>query len=318
MLETAALYQVDAFTRERFAGNPAGVLSGAGGLSSGLMQLIAREMNCSETAFILPPDADDHDVHIRYFTPTTEVPICGHATIAAHYVRAIELGLLAPHRVRAKTGIGVLPVDVRHDGTDYRIAMTQGRVEFGERLKGEHLDQILCALGLRRSDLDERCPVEVVSTGHSKILVGLGDIRSLHTLRPDLGSLAEISNLIDCSGFFAFTLDSDDPAILTHGRMFAPAIGISEDPVTGNANGPLGAYLIRHHLASASGGLFRFRARQGVHMGRPGEVDVTVSVDAGGEPTQVQVEGSAVIAFRARFEPGLFPRKRSAGRWATG
>lgn len=94
------VYQVDAFTRERFKGNPAGVVTKAEGLTDAQMQAIARELNNSETAFIFPPDGPDHEVRIRYFTPTMEVPTCGHATISAHYVRAVEKS--CPHRACGK------------------------------------------------------------------------------------------------------------------------------------------------------------------------------------------------------------------------
>jgi len=90
MPQPRRLYQIDAFTNRPFSGNPAGVVANAEGLTEGQMQAIARELNNSETAFLLPPQGSDHDVQVRFFTPTTEVPICGHATISAHYVRALE------------------------------------------------------------------------------------------------------------------------------------------------------------------------------------------------------------------------------------
>jgi len=105
------VYQIDAFTKDLFKGNPAGVVSNADGLTESEMQAIARELNNAETAFILSPTASDHDVWIRFFTPTTEVPSCGHATIAAHYVRALEKDL-SSCTVRQRIGIGILPVDI--------------------------------------------------------------------------------------------------------------------------------------------------------------------------------------------------------------
>src|SRR5260370_21149929 len=122
-LATLNVFQVDAFTDRTFAGNPAGVVLGADGLTDRQMQAIARELNNSETAFVLEADADDHDVRIRFFTPTVEVPSCGHATIAAHYVRARRLGL--PRcRIWQKIKAGRLPVDVDLRNGDYFIVMT--------------------------------------------------------------------------------------------------------------------------------------------------------------------------------------------------
>ena len=105
------VYQVDSFTTKRFYGNPAGVVVNADGLSDGQMQSIARELNNSETAFILSPKDKKADVRVRFFTPTNEVPICGHATIAAHYVRALEFGLDKAN-VWQETGAGILEVEI--------------------------------------------------------------------------------------------------------------------------------------------------------------------------------------------------------------
>ena len=289
------IYQVDVFTLERFAGNPAGVVLDADGLGEAQMQAIARELNNSETAFVLAPDGSDHEVRVRYFTPSVEVPTCGHATVAAHFVRATVLGLPAC-RVMAKIGIGVLPVDIARDGLGYVITMTQGAVEVSPDLAETHQVRILAALGVGVADRDERMPMRISSTGHSKVMVGLKQEAVLHGLAPNLLELAAISGEIGCNGYYCFTYD-EGRAVPVHGRMFAPAIGIAEDPVTGNANGPLGGYLVGLGFGPASGE-FLFRARQGEAMGRPGEIDVRVEVE-GGKPNLVQVSGRAVMVFEA-------------------
>ncbi len=288
------LYQVDAFTHIQFQGNPAGVVANADGLNDEEMQQIARELNNSETAFLLSPTDDTHDVWVRFFTPQTEVPICGHATIAAHYVRTLE-NHMAPGRVLQKTGVGVLPVDVERDGDDYRIVMTQGAITFGEQLDGTPRHLLLSALGITESDVREDCPMQIITTGHSKVMVGLRERDLLHRLRPDDGMLCKVSELIRCNGFYVFTLHPNEtPAV--HGRMFAPAIGIAEDPVTGNANGPLGAYLARYGLLPVRGGELRFTAMQGEAIRRPGTMEVTVRVE-NGQPTVVRITGNAIVAF---------------------
>jgi PhzF family phenazine biosynthesis protein len=294
------VYQVDSFTTEKFQGNPAGVVPDADGLSPVEMQAIARELNNSETAFVLSPDAPDHDVWVRFFTPTIEVPSCGHATIAAHYVRAIENDLPSCTVVQ-KIGAGILPVDVVREGADYRIVMTQGAVELGEPYTAAQAEEIQAALGLTADQLDERCPVQVVSTGHSKVMIGIRSRETLNSLKPDLARLMEISRRIDCNGYYVFTLEPIADDVLAHGRMFAPAIGIPEDPVTGNANGPLGAYLVKHALADPIDGVLSFRARQGEALGRPGIVEVSVEVE-GSMPKLVRVAGRAVIAFQSELE----------------
>jgi PhzF family phenazine biosynthesis protein len=300
-MKTYRLYQVDAFTAERFRGNPAGVVPNADGLTDSQMQMIAREMNNSETAFILAPSGPDHQVWVRFFTPTTEVPSCGHATVAAHYVRAME-NRLASCTVVHRIGIGILPVEVIQRSSDYTIVMTQGRPEFGDPFGARLRLKIVSALGLRPADLDERCPVQVVSTGHSKVLVGIRDRDLLNRLGPDLSLLTGLSKQIGCNGYFVFTLAKDPgPDVLAHGRMFAPAIGIPEDPVTGNANGPLGAYLVELRLVSAVDGTFSFKAQQGEAIARLGTVEVTVDVKED-RPEKVRVGGRAVVVFKTELE----------------
>ena len=295
-MRTYRLYQIDSFTREKFTGNPAGVITNAEGLTDTEMQHIAREMNNSETAFVFLADSGEYDVHVRFFTATREVPICGHATIAAHYARALENGL-GSGRVLQKTGAGILPIDIVKDGGDFRIVMTQGRIEFGAVLEGAERVLLARALGISEGDLLENHPIQIVSTGHSKVMTGIRSRELLDRLKPDMGLLADLSGRIGCNGFYVYTMDPEDAEILIQGRMFAPAIGINEDPVTGNANGPLGAYLVHHRLVPHNGSLFRFRIMQGEAIGRAGVMDVDVGIE-GGEPTVVRISGNAVVVFR--------------------
>ena len=297
---TYKVYQVDSFTEKRFAGNPAGVVANAEGLNEEKMQKIARELNNSETAFIFQSDESGYDVHLRFFTPLKEVPICGHATVAAHYIRAIENNL-GSCRVTQKTGAGILPVDIIKEKNDYRIVMTQGKIEFEEPLNQAVSESILKALGLTSADRDERCPIQIVSTGHSKVMIGINKEDKLNSLTPDMTKLAALSREIKCNGYFVFTFDSNEKDILTKGRMFAPAIGINEDPVTGNANGPLGAYIVKYKLVDFTGGKFSFKGMQGAAIGRPGIVNVEVDVD-NGSPVEVRIGGNAVVVFKTEID----------------
>lgn len=299
-MKTYRVYQIDAFTKNRFEGNPAGVVANADGLTESQMQAIARELNNAETAFILSPTAPDHDVWIRFFTPTTEVPSCGHATISANYVRAVEYNLPSC-TIKQRIGIGILPVDIVKEEFDYNVIMTQGSVEISDPFNKDNQNAIISALGLSPHNLDERCPVQIASTGHSKVMVGIKSRDTLNTLKPDLMRLTNISKKIGCNGYFVFTFDSDDKDILTYGRMFAPIIGIPEDPVTGNANGPLGAYLVHHNILDAPEGSVTFKGKQGEAIKRLGVVTVTVEVEDG-QPVKVRVGGDAVIAFKTEIK----------------
>lgn len=299
MTKKYILYQIDSFTKEKFTGNSAGVITNADGLTDNEMLKIARELNNSETAFIFSSDSNEYDVHIRFFTPTNEVPICGHATIAAHYARAYENGL-STSRVYQKTGAGILPVDTIKLNEDYKIVMTQGKIEFGNIIEGINKEELLAALNIKNSELIENYVIQVVSTGHSKVMIGIKSIATLNTLHPNYDALSKLSKVIECNGYYVFTVNSEDDDILVHGRMFAPAIGINEDPVTGNANGPLGAYLVHHKLVKHNNSLFKFKAKQGEAIKRPGIIEVEVKIEDM-EPVEVKVSGSAVIAFQTEI-----------------
>ncbi|MDN5202677.1 PhzF family isomerase [Fulvivirgaceae bacterium BMA10] len=294
------VYQIDAFTKEKFKGNPAGVVVNADGLSDDQMQLIARELNNPETAFLFSTDTTDCDGVIRYFTPKTEVPICGHATIAAMYAKALEDNLDSCI-LKIKTRIGILPFEIIKENGDYEVIMTQGDFELGHAFEEDTMQRLVTSLGLERSDLHEQCPVQIASTGHSKVMIGIKNREKLNDLTPDYNELTDLSKQIQCNGYFVFTLDSDDPEILTYGRMFAPAIGINEDPVTGNANGPLGGYLVQNRLVSYENGLFEFKGAQGEKINRLGIVKVKVKIE-NNKPSLIQIRGRATVVFKSEIE----------------
>ena len=295
------IYQVDAFTRSRFHGNPAGVVPDADGLTDEQMQRIARELNNSETAFIFSPQSAEHDAVVRFFTPTTEVPLCGHATIAAHYVRAIE-GTAVSGRVLQKTKAGILPVDIVKEDDDFSIIMTQGNPDIGEPFLPDIVAEIAGALGICETDIRRDCPVCTASAGHSKIMVGIKSNTLLHGLAPNMDALAAISAKVGCNGYYVFTLNPKDD-VLVHGRMFAPAIGIPEDPVTGNANGPLGIYLVHYGICRSleTDDELSFSILQGEAIKRDGGMQVKVKIEKG-MPVRVQIMGQAVIAFAAEIQ----------------
>jgi PhzF family phenazine biosynthesis protein len=293
-------YQIDSFTKEKFKGNPAGVVVHADGLSDEQMQLIARELNNSETAFLISPDDNDCDGLIRYFTPKTEVPTCGHATIAAMYAKALE-GNLDACVLRMKTRIGVLPFEIIKENNDYQVIMTQGKFELSPTFDDITAKRLIADLGLSKSDLDERCPIQIASTGHSKVMIGIKSREKLNRLTPNYQDLIDLSSQIKCNGYFVFTFNSHDKDILTYGRMFAPAIGINEDPVTGNANGPLGGYIIQNKVINTKDNYFEFNGRQGEVINRLGVVNVKVKIE-NGKPSLIQIKGNAIVIFRTEID----------------
>ena len=294
------VYQIDSFTKERFKGNPAGVVVNADGLNDQQMQQIARELNNSETSFLFSPPNDNCDGAIRYFTPYTEVPTCGHATIAAMYAKALEENLDSCI-LRIKTKIGILPFEVIKEDGDYKVVMTQGKFELSPTFDPKTKAKLITALGIKESELDSRCPIQIASTGHSKVMIGIKERKRLNSLCPDFQELKILSKEINCNGYFVFTFDSDDADILTYGRMFAPAVGINEDPVTGNANGPLGGYLVQNKIVDYSNNLFEFNGRQGEKIGRLGVVKVKVKIKDE-LPVLIQIKGDAVAIFKTEIE----------------
>jgi len=299
-MKTRIVYQIDSFTKEKFKGNPAGVVLNADGLSEAEMQQIARELNNSETAFLFSPDNNECDGVIRYFTPQKEVPICGHATIAAMYAKALA-GNLDTCVLKIKTNVGILPFEIVKTDNDYQVIMTQGKFELSKEMDSESSQIMLAALGLEKQDLDERCPIQIASTGHSKVMIGIKSRKKLNGLEPDFNALSQLSKQINCNGYFVFTLDSDLPEILSYGRMFAPAIGINEDPVTGNANGPLGGYLVQNNIVDYFGDVFDFNGIQGEKINRPGTINVKVQIE-NNLPKLIQIKGDATVIFQTVIE----------------
>ncbi|MEH6457152.1 MAG: PhzF family isomerase [Cocleimonas sp.] len=305
-MKSYRLYQVDSFTKNKFTGNPAGVVTNADGLSEEQMQKIAGELNNSETAFILRADAESHDVHVRFFTPSMEVPMCGHATIAAHYVRAFELKLDSSQVIQ-KVGAGILPVDLIStdiDGkSDYKVIMTQGDITFDNPLDFDIVSVICDALDISSADLTDNAPIQIVSTGHSKVMVCIKSYALLKQLNPDFEELIEISESIGCNGFLVFSKDTPEDDYFINARMFGPALGINEDPVNGSSGGALGAYLVKHELIdSANKSQIQFKVRQGFSVGRPGEVEVLIDLDAEGNPVLGKIIGDAVIVFQTTLD----------------
>ncbi len=302
MKKNVSVLLVDAFTSTPGKGNRAGVVLDATGLSAEEMQAVATLVNVSETAFMIPtPDRDECELQVRYFTPSTEVPICGHATIASHYSRSSELGVENTTLI-VQTGAGILPVEVVTVGENRKVVMTQGEIAFSTVYDQLICTKILTALGISEDDTIADLPIQKVSTGHSKVMVPVASVATLDGLKPNMDALVAVSSEIGCNGFFVFAFSERGDECLTSGRMFAPAIGIDEDPVTGNGNGPCGAYLSFHGVLPQVE-RHSYLGRQGVAMGKEGVIEVTVHRNLEGVE-KIQVAGTAVQAGYMDVEVG--------------
>jgi len=293
-METRRTLLVDAFTDEPFAGNTAGVVPDADGLSTGQMQAIARELSASETAFVL--DSDDADRRIRYFTPTQEVDLCGHATIASHASLAAD-GIIEPGDHTLETNVGVLDIELTDDGV---VWMTQSRPE----VETVELDaeRVADALGIDPAtlrDVGADLPIARATTGLPFLIVPVNFLEALSGVQPDLAAIETLAEEYDATGIYAFTFDTLESESTLHARMFAPGAGVDEDPVTGTASGACGAYLDAYDAFDSLPDDLRFE--QGHFLDRGGIVHVEVGVDDRGRK-QVRVGGEAAVALEGTLQ----------------
>ena len=301
------IFQDDAFTTDRFTGNPAGVVLEADSLSDAEMLAIARELNNADTAFVLKPDGPDHDLRVRFFTPRTEASFVGHATVATHFVLSRD-GVPAQarngSRVRQRQKSGLVDVEVRGEGDARRLAVRQPAPPLGRQLNDRERLAVLDALALSTGDIDTRCPLRIVGGAGTRLLIGVRNTDQLKQLKPDFSRLTTLSAQLGAAGFFVFTLTHALPGCLTESRMFCPALGIPEDPVSGNAHGLLGAYLAEQGLLPHAGATAQFTGAQGHHVHRAGRIDVELEFaqkDNESRLDGVWIVGQAVSIFETEM-----------------
>lgn len=297
-------YQADVFTGDPFCGNPIAVFPDAHGLADHQLQQIAREMNLSETVFVLPPTDQAAVVRLRIFTPTQELPFAGHPVIGTFYVLA-QLGLIAATdgvtRVMQECNIGLFPVELHaQDGQITSVLMTQPKPEFlGPVDEMEDVYKIACALGLPKYVIaDMKWPIEVVSTGLPVIVVPARTLTAVRSIQPDASAIMDLCGRFGANGMMVFTTVTVEPSAAVHARMFAPSIGILEDPATGSASGALGAYLVQNGVVDVAP-TTDIIVEQGYEIERPSQIlvrvesddDIIQTVKVGGQCVMV-VEGA--------------------------
>ncbi len=303
-MKTCHIKYVDAFTTKPFAGNPAGVVIDAKDLTDAEMQAIAREMNLSETAFILPATEKGANLRIRWFTPTSEVPLCGHATIASFHALA-EDGLEGmktngQHYFRLETKSGILSVRVEKNF----YATT---VEFelpipGFRIRKTLPSSLLGSLTVKLHEIRNDMPI----VGNAYLYIPVKRLTTIENLRPEFQALAKEMTKQKVIGVCVFTLETKESTSAVHSRFFAPNIGIDDDPVTGSANGPLGVYL--HRFAVAKGlrvpcrelpdGRTEFVGEQGDEVHRIGRVKIRLGL-LQNKVESISIVGEAVTVMKS-------------------
>ncbi|MDQ6714000.1 MAG: PhzF family phenazine biosynthesis protein, partial [Candidatus Dormibacteraeota bacterium] len=271
----------------------------ADGLSTKEMQAIARETNLSETTFVLRPEKREHTAKVRIFTPYVELPFAGHPTVGTGWVLIDEglVGADAPG-FTLEEGVGPIPVRIDRNGGDVVLWMRHPPVKFGEVIEGRV--DVAAALGLTLSDLQPEVPIQVASTGASFVYVALKNAAAVDHAVSDGAALTLVLDPHGLPPVFLFAAVGADRL---YSRMFAPhsATGISEDPATGSASGPLGAFAVRYRLIPRAAEV-SIVSEQGTKMGRQSFLGIKLVYPGGAEvPTQIEVGGSVVAVMTAEL-----------------
>ena len=309
--------QLDVFTEQAFAGNPLAVFPEPVDIAGEQMQRIAREMNLSETVFVLEADATKEQSpealrRLRIFTPTQEPPFAGHPVVGTWNLLAREGVVPKPEsgsgwtRIHQQIGIGILPVDIEFkDGKPIQVVMTQSKPQIGDVLEDAHeCADLTRALGLAPEHLDENLPIQVASTGLPFLIVPVRSLADLRSCRVNAALLVEVYRRMGAMGCYAFSQETIEVgASRANARMFAPDDNIPEDPATGSAAGALGAYLVYHDALpdEAINGTAKFVIEQGDFINRPSRLHIQVK-GTRGAIQEVRVGGASVVVARGEME----------------
>jgi trans-2,3-dihydro-3-hydroxyanthranilate isomerase len=297
-LDGLAYHVVDVFTDTAYAGNPLAVVLDADGLSTPQMQQMAREFNLSETTFVLPTTSVDATYRVRIFTPGVELPFAGHPSVGTAWLLA-RLGRIPSGEVVQECGAGLLPVVV----TDSGATLSGGAVS---QSAPEDAALLAAALGLAADDL-VGTPVRWCGCGIDFGYLHVRD-EALARCAPDLVRLAAIGPPGN-AGVSVFSVDGDSVPARVHARVFAGGAGVAEDPATGSAALGLGVFLVASGLLAGAGSS-TFTVEQGLEMGRPSTLNVTVSAHDE-RVVSAQVTGGVVPVATGRITPP--PSPTSAG-----
>jgi len=295
---------LDVFTDLPFTGNQLAVFLDAEGLDEGRMQRIANEMAFPESTFVYPPEAPGTDARVRIFTPSRELPMAGHPTIGTTFALA-GAGRLQPGADRAVLGLGIGPTVVRLEWGAGGLCfawMTQPLPTLGPIVTDAIA--VAAALGVEPGDLaGEHLPVQVASSGVPFLYVALNSRAAVDAAHLERAALRAVLRAVHLEELpvFVFSPEPGDDDATVYSRMFGTALGIQEDPGTGGACGPLGAYLLQHRAASADTAAPLVNL-QGVRMGRPSRIYIALS-SSEGVLQEVRVGGKALVIGHGTLHP---------------
>lgn len=276
------VYLLKSFGVDQTGGNPAGVVLDADTLSDKQKLEISKEVNFSETAFV--EKSNQADFKIRFFTPTGEVDLCGHATIAT-YSLMFQKSLINSGIYKQELKAGVLGIEIQDDGL---IIMEQSLPKFSENISPEEMSDIF-----GESIVVDGLSPQIVSTGLRDIMLPVKIRNHLFSLKPNYKNMSELNKRTNTIGIHAFTLDTIDQNSVAHCRNFAPLYGINEESATGSSNGALACYLYENVLLTDKN-LDNLKFEQGYSMNKPSEIFVKLEIDRK-QISKVSICGKAVL-----------------------
>ena len=289
-MDKLTFYIVDVFAEEKYTGNQLAVVRDAGALSDEQMLRITREMNYSETTFILSDEQNNGGYDVRIFTPGAEVPFAGHPTLGTAYIIQKEIIKQSVEKIILNLKVGQIPVTF-HDATHGQkiLWMKQVEPDFAEILEPESVAEVL---GINAKDIDERFPIQEVSIGLYAMIVPLKSLDILKNIRVNKDKYFELVNNTTAKVILVFCPETYLRQNNLNVRVFCDYYGVPEDPATGSANGCLAGYLVKHRYFGEE--KIDFRVEQGYEIGRPSllylkaqDKDGKIDVNVGGKVVMV-------------------------------
>jgi trans-2,3-dihydro-3-hydroxyanthranilate isomerase len=288
-------YILDVFAEEKYSGNQLGVFRGASNLPDRQLQKLAKEMNYSETTFIMSEEKCGGGYDVRIFTPNEEVPFAGHPTLGTAWLILHEIIGCMVEQVTLNLKVGQIPVKFDYEG-NFAIGgtMKQQSPTFGKTFEAKN---VALAVNLNLNDLDERFPVQEVSTGLPFIIVPVRKLDSMKKASINREKYFELIKNTNAKAIFLFCPEPYDPFNDINARLFADYYGVPEDPATGSASGCLAAYLVRHRYFCED--RIDVRVEQGYEIGRPSLLHLQATKK--GEDIDIYVGGKVKLIAKGEF-----------------
>ncbi len=290
-MKKLAFYIVDVFAEKKYAGNQLAVFRHADSITSEEMQRLAREINFSETTFILQDGQRDGGFDVRIFTPKEEVPFAGHPTLGTAHVIRSEILKEKAETITLNLKAGRIPVSFAPDGNSW---MKQIEPEFGKQHDAKAMATIL---GLAADDIDVRFPIQEVSTGMPFFIVPLKTLVSLRNAKIDRDSYFDYIKTTRAKGILVFCPQAHEAENDISVRVFVDYFGVPEDPATGSGNGCLAGYLVKHRCFGKD--KIDIRSEQGYEIGRPSLLLLRAEIDGG--QIHISVGGKSFIIAKGEL-----------------